>query len=110
MAHYLVTAKPRKEKIDELRQMLDRDEIRSMRPFGGSLHESLDNARLQPNGYAVWEELDYCNPPLAMERAAVLDEFFTDLSVENVQSGQGWRRIQDLPSLWTASHHDTAIV
>ena len=35
-----------------------------------------------------------------MERAAVLDEYFTDLSVEKVAKGKGWERIDHLPSLW----------
>jgi hypothetical protein len=35
-----------------------------------------------------------------MERAAVLDTYFTDLSVERVEEGAGWARIADLPALW----------
>ena len=51
-------------------------------------------------GEAVWEEEDYCTPPLAMERAAVLDRYFLDLRVERVEEGEGFRRIAHLPSLW----------
>ena len=33
---------------------------------------------------------DYCSPPLAQERAAVLDEYFEDLRVTAVQRNEGW--------------------
>jgi hypothetical protein len=31
--------------------------------------------------------------------AAVLDEYFSDITVERVEPGQGWRRIEALPPL-----------
>ena len=37
---------------------------------------------------------------LDTERAAVLDAYFTNLSVEPVREGQGWREIDSLPGLW----------
>ena len=58
-------------------------------------------ARLDPDGWAVWEEEDYCRPPLAMERTAVLDHYFTNLIVQRVEEGQGWQEIKDLPALWS---------
>jgi hypothetical protein len=100
MAYYLVKAKPHEEKLDELRAWLDSGEIARMRPFGQSLSYSLENSRRAPDGWAVWEEEDYCRPPLAMERAAVLDEYFTHLSVEPVEPGAGWEQIESLPRLW----------
>jgi hypothetical protein len=36
-----------------------------------------------------------------MERAALLDYYFSDLSVERVEKDQGWARLADLPVLWT---------
>lgn len=71
-----------------------------MRPFGQALDFSLKNARRESQDIAVWEEEDYCRPPLAQERAAVLDHYFTELEVTRVDYGQGWAQIQDLPSLW----------
>jgi len=100
MAHYLVRAKPVREKLTDLKRMLDQREIIPMRPFGNTLHHSLENARLEPEGWAVWEEEDYCHPPLAAEREAVLDGFFTHLTVKPVRPGKGWEEIQDLPRLW----------
>jgi hypothetical protein len=73
-----------KNRLPELKARLVGDEIVVMRPFGQALDFSLKNARLDADGWIVWEEEVYCRPPLAMERAAVLDTYFTDLSVEKV--------------------------
>ncbi|MDT7883896.1 MAG: hypothetical protein RQ891_03435 [Thermoflexus sp.] len=101
MAHYLVRARLRPALAEELHERLRRGEFRRLRPFGEALTFSLENARLDPaTGEAVWEEEDYCSPPLAMEREAVLDRYFEDLRVERVTEGEGWRRIAALPSLW----------
>ena len=97
MAYYLVRAKP--HDLDELRALLDSGEIERMRPFGQALFHGLDNARVEGEGL-VWEEEDYCTPPLAMERRAVLDTYFTNLSVETVQEGAGWQQIEALPRVW----------
>ncbi|RIH83024.1 hypothetical protein Mterra_02430 [Calidithermus terrae] len=99
MAHYLVRAKALPHKLPELRSRLDSGEIRAMQPFGKALDHSLRNARVEGE-WLVWEEEDYCRPPLAMERAAVLDAYFTDLGVERVEGGEGWKRLEGLPRLW----------
>ena len=100
MAHYLVRASVVGDRLPELRERLDRGEIRELEPFGRALHHSLTHARIDDDGSVVWEEIDYCRPPLAMERAAVLDDYFTDLTVEPVTEGDGWKRIEALPKLW----------
>ena len=100
MAHYLVTAIPKAVLLDELEDRLAQDEFIEMQPFGRALTKSLRGARLRDDGEAVWEEEDYCRPPLAEERAAVLDTYFDNLKVEMVQQGTGWRRINDLPRLF----------
>ncbi len=100
MAHYLVTATPIKHRLKELGERLGSGEVRKMRPFGGSLDFSLRYARTVKDGAVVWEEEDYCSPPLAAERAAVLDRHFTDIEVKRVKEGEGWRQIADLPPLW----------
>ncbi|MBV9085617.1 MAG: hypothetical protein JOZ62_23325 [Acidobacteriaceae bacterium] len=99
MAHYLVSAKPRAERLDELTERLRENAFAALRPFGKALTYSLENARLQPDGTAVWEEEDYCSPPLAQERAAVLDTYFDDITVERVNVGEGWNRVKELPKL-----------
>jgi hypothetical protein len=73
-----------------------------LEPFGRALTASLEAARRLPDGTAVWEEEDYCRPPLAQEREAVLDHYFEELSVEPVEHGKGWDRIAQLPPLFPA--------
>jgi hypothetical protein len=100
MAYYLVRANPVEELLPELRQRLDSGEIRDMRPFGQALQYSLENARQKEEGVAVWEEEDYCSPPLAQERAAILDTYFKELDVERVEKNEGWKKIASLPKMW----------
>lgn len=100
MAYYLVQAQPIRELLGELRQRLDSGEISIMRPFGRALQYSLDHARVQEDGLAIWEEEDYCSPPLAQERAAILDTYFGELQVDRVEKNKGWEKIESLPTLW----------
>jgi hypothetical protein len=100
MAHYLVTARPRGNALEELSKKLRGKAYASMRPFGRAMTYSLENARIRDDGYAAWEEEDYCFPPLAQERAAALDEFFDDLEVRPVRAGAGWAEIEGLPRLF----------
>ena len=99
MAYYLVKAKAKGD-LEELKKRLDSGEIRAMRPFGTALDESLKGARVQADETWVWEEEDYCRPPLALEREAVLDTYFTDLKVQKVEKTAGWRQIETLSSAW----------
>jgi hypothetical protein len=103
MAFYLVEAKPHLHKLKSLRERLDQSVIKKLKPFGNTLHQSLINARLKPNGFAIWEEEDYCSPPLARERAAILDHYFNQLRVKSVTEGEGWQEIEGLPTLWNES-------
>ena len=100
MAYYLVRAQPDWEKLGELRERLDAGEIEVMRPFGMSLDFSLRGARMESEAVAIWEEEDYCRPPLAQERAAVLDDYFANISVEIVERDVGWGSIETLPAMW----------
>ena len=100
MAFYLVSAVPKPGLMEELSDRLGRDEFIAMKPFGRSLTHALRNARIRWDGVAVWEEVDYCEPPLAQEREAVLDGYFGDLRVEPVREGAGWEKIVALPRLF----------
>lgn len=100
MAHYLITAVPREGLLSELEERLERDELSGLRPFGRALTRSLRAARRLPNGKAMWEEEDYCDPPLAQERAAVLDRYFEQLTVEPVVEGSGWALIDAFPAMF----------
>lgn len=100
MAHYLVRATPKAEKMAKLASQLDADAFAELTPFGQALTASLRGARVEADGGAVWEEEDYCAPPLAQERAAVLDDYFDAIRIEHVAEGDGWRRIEALPHLF----------
>lgn len=100
MAYYLVRARPKLNKLGELEKRLMEKAFEGLRPFGKALSAGLSGARIGDDGLALWEEEDYCSPPLAMERAAVLDTYFDDIQVEAVKLGKGWTRIQVLPRLF----------
>lgn len=100
MAYYLVSAVPKADQMEGLRARLARNEFLELQPFGRALTKSLRDARIREDGLAVWEEEDYCRPPLAEERAAVLDAYFDGLEVQTVQQGTGWRQIDSLPRLF----------
>jgi len=99
MAYYLVRAKPKPERLGELSRQLKQNAFVGLRPFGKALTYSLENARSEPDGTTIWEEEDYCSPPLAEERAAVLDLYFDEIMVEPVKAGEGWKQIHALPKL-----------
>ena len=103
MAKRFVRAQPKHDRLVKLRERLDSGEIEDMEPFGRAMTRALEKARFDPaSGDAVWIEEDYCTPPLAMERAEVLDEYFGEITIvdENVDESEGWKRIDDLPGLW----------
>lgn len=99
MAHYLVRGRPRAARLQELEDRLRAQAFVDLEPFGRALTKGLRDARVESTG-AVWEEEDYCSPPLAEERAAVLDAYFDDLRVEPVRKGGGWQQIAPLPRLF----------
>ncbi|MCB0182841.1 MAG: hypothetical protein KDE31_01170 [Caldilineaceae bacterium] len=100
MAYYLVRAQPKPEKLPELNDQLARNAFLDLRPFGQSITKGLTGARWQDDTTVIWEEEDYCSPPLAMERAAVLDDYFDAITVEHVREDEGWARIADLPKVF----------
>ncbi|OLD02841.1 MAG: hypothetical protein AUJ07_07555 [Crenarchaeota archaeon 13_1_40CM_3_53_5] len=108
MARYHVKGKPRLDRLGELKQRLDSGEVSLMQPFGRALEYSLRNAKMtEAGGAAVWEEKDYCSPPLAQERAAVLNRYFESIETRRVERGEGWNEVSKLPSLWTLLAKET---
>lgn len=95
MAHYIVTARPVSDRMGELTEKLRNREFEPLKPFGKALSYSLEHAKSDKNGYWRWEELDYCNPPLAQEREAVLDRYFSLEHIEPVHEGAGWAQLAD---------------
>ncbi len=77
-----------------------------MEPFGEALTYSLENAKYIPdNDLAVWEEEDYCHPPLKMERKEVLSNYFKDIEWRELDKNDGWREIDEHPGLWESIYH-----
>ncbi len=101
MAFYLVSARPRSDKMEELTRKLTEEAFLALRPFGRALTKGLLGARTGKDGTVLWEEEDYCSPPLAQERSAVLDRYFESLDVEMVKEGEGWKRIAHLPRFFS---------
>ncbi|MDX6751428.1 hypothetical protein SH611_16585 [Geminicoccaceae bacterium 1502E] len=99
MTFWLVTATPRPALLGELEVALRERRFERLRPFGRALSAGLAGAR-RKGGQACWEEEDYCDPPLAEERTAVLDRYFTSIEVRAVEEGQGWRQLAALPRLF----------
>ena len=103
MPKRFVRARPKHQRLAELRERLNSDEIEAMEPFGRAMTRALEKARYDPEtDEAVWIEEDYCSPPLAMERAEVLDDYFEEITIveEDVDESTGWQQIDDLPGLW----------
>lgn len=98
MAYYLVRAKA-KGNLAELKAKLDAGEISQLEPFGREMQQCLSKARIDADGFAIWEEQCYCSPPLKQERA-VLDQYFSDLSTQSLNKGEAWAKIEQLPLLW----------
>jgi hypothetical protein len=101
MSIYIVRARMKKE-LSELRKELESGKISKLQPFGETLSYGLKNARVTNDRYVLWVEVDYCSPPLAMEKVSVLDKYFDNITVEPVRSEEeGWNRINQIPQLWT---------
>ncbi|MBD3316509.1 MAG: hypothetical protein GF344_12040 [Chitinivibrionales bacterium] len=109
MAHYAVSARPRIELLSELESRLERGEIEGMEPFGRALSRALADARIRPDNTALWEEEDYCIPPLAQERHRLLERYFTNIAMAPVARGAGWRMIEHLPRLFPSLAMDKVI-
>jgi hypothetical protein len=101
MSIYIVRARMKKE-LSELRKELESGKISKLQPFGETLSYGLKNARVTNERYVLWVEVDYCSPPLAMEKASVLDKYFDNITVEPVRSEEeGWNRINQITQRWT---------
>ena len=101
MAYYLVSADIKENKLNDLKDRVNTGELKKLSPFGKAITYSLKNARYDTDsGRALWEEEDYCSPPLAQEKSEVLYDYFEDIQEEKVSKGEGWKQIKDLPKLW----------
>lgn len=82
--YYHVSARLRDERAAELHRRLTDGSLLAQKPDGREIVESLQRARVQPDGRVEWTELCFCRPPLAHERRTVLDAHFEDMRIEPI--------------------------
>ena len=82
---YRVTARFKPSAAVELRGRLDDGSIATQRPDGQEIVDSLHRAVVTGRGEVMWSEQCYCDPPLAHERATMLDLYFDDLTTEAIE-------------------------
>ncbi len=76
MTLYIVRAKPKND-LSGLRKELELGNISRLRPFGETLHYSLQNARFDTNNsYAMWVEEDYCSPTISNGKRECIRQIF----------------------------------
>ena len=83
---YHVLAKFRSETAPEFLAKLADGTIANQQPDGPELVASMDRAVVNAEGQIEWSELCYCDPPLAHERATVLDLHFKDIRTEPIEA------------------------
>ena len=88
MAIYLVTARFKTDTAAELRRKLDDGSIAAQQPDGQEMVDSLHRAVVSESGDVRWSELCYCDPPLAHERATILDHYFDDIVTQPIEDYQ----------------------
>lgn len=82
---YHVTAKLRPQAAANLLEKLTDGSIENQRPDGAEIVASMKRAVINAGGEVEWSEMCYCNPPLAHERATVLDLHFDDITTEPIK-------------------------
>lgn len=81
---YHVSASFRTELAGQFLQELGDGSIAAQRPDGAEIVASMNRAVIGANGRTQWSEMCFCDPPLAHERATVLDTYFDDMRIEPV--------------------------
>ena len=81
---YRVTARFKTDTAAELRHRLGDGSIAAQRPDGQEIVDSLHRAVMTDSGEVQWSELCFCDPPLAHERATILDHYFDGVATEPI--------------------------
>ena len=88
MAIYRVTARFKPATAEELRRKLDDGTIGAQQPDGQEMVDALHRAVVKDDDTVMWSERCYCQPPLAHERATVLDHYFDDIVAQPIEGYQ----------------------
>lgn len=81
---YRVRATFRTQSAMDFYRRLRDGSIANQRPDGAEIVASMERAVVNEDGRIEWTERCYCDPPLAHERATVLDAHFEDFQIEPV--------------------------
>ena len=81
---YRVIARFKTDTAAELRRRLDDGSIAAQQPDGQEMVDSLHRAVVSESGDVRWSERCYCDPPLAHERATILDHYFDDIVTQPI--------------------------
>ena len=85
---YRVIARFKTDTAAELHRRLDDRSIAAQQPDGQEMVDSLHRAVVSESGDVRWSELCYCDPPLAHERATILDHYFDDIVTQPIEDYQ----------------------
>jgi len=85
---YRVTARFKPATAGELRRRLDDGTIAAQQPDGQEMVDSLRRAVVKDDGWVMWSERCYCQPPLTHERATILDHYFDDIVTRPIEDYQ----------------------
>ncbi len=111
---YRVRARPIAPEMGRLWALLNDGTVEAQEPDGREIVASMRRAVMN-GGKVEWHETCYCSPPLRHERAAVYDQFFTNLETELLEApaplkGEGfWHYLEDW-SKEKASRHGRSTV
>ena len=87
---YHVRARLREDTAAAFLAKLTDGTIENQRPDGRELVASMKRAVVSEDGLIEWSELCYCDPPLAHERATVLDSHFDEISTEPIDAHESY--------------------
>ena len=90
MVRYLVRARVKSGKADQLRQAIDDKTLGAGSIAGDEYQANMEAARLYPDGTAKWVETCFCDPPLDEERP-YWEKFFDLLSIKDAHSRRDCR-------------------
>ena len=88
---YKVTAEFIDSKAGEFYQKMTDGSIQNQKPDGPYIVDSLRKASIQESGLIIWSELCYCNTPLAHERSTVLDNYFIEITTEQIDDYEKYK-------------------
>ncbi len=88
--YYRITAKLNTERALDFLQILTDGTIKSQRPDGAEIVDSMNRAVISDNGEVSFSSMCFCSTPLAHERTTVYDKHFTEIKTELIGGYQSF--------------------